>query len=206
VTAVRVCAVLLAAGRGSRFHGATHKLLTPLGGEPIWKLAVTNALAGASATSYLDVIVVTGAADLRASVDSLPRPAGVRVHVIDNSDWADGQASSLQCGITVATSLGADVVVVGLADQPFVDPLAWRRVAEAAQHELATPIITARYADGTWPNPVSLHSSTWASLPTTGDSGARDLLRNRPQWVTEVECVGSGADIDTVEDLRSWTS
>jgi CTP:molybdopterin cytidylyltransferase MocA len=102
-------------------------------------------------------------------------------------------------GIREAQRRNASAVGVGLADQPFVTAEAWRRVAHAP-----TPIAVATYF-GRNGNPVRLHESIWELLPKSGDSGARDLIRLRPELVSQVDCPGSAADIDTQEDLAQWT-
>ena len=104
----------------------------------------------------------------------------------------------MQLAIAEGTRLDVDAIVVGLADQPFVDPDAWRRVAAAE-----APISIATY-DGARRNPVRLHRSVWPLLPLTGDEGARSIIRLRPELVEEIPCTGSAVDIDTLEDLEAW--
>ena len=176
-----VVAALLAAGRGSRFLGEKHKLLTEVRGKRIVDWAHEHAVA-----SGLEVIVVSGAVAL-----GLPN----EVH---NPSWAEGMATSVQ--VALAEAGGADAVVVGLGDQPGVLPEAWRLVADAPD----APITIATY-DGEHGNPVRLRRDIWPLLPTTGDVGARKIARERPTLVTAVACPGDPNDVDTVEDLDRWS-
>ncbi|MBA2283519.1 MAG: NTP transferase domain-containing protein [Acidimicrobiia bacterium] len=187
--AAGTAAVVLAAGGGTRFVGPTHKLLAPLVDG---RCIVEHAVGAAAAAGLDDVIVVRGAVELPAF--------GAEVTVVDNPAWAEGLASSVQAALAAAGAAGHGAVVVGLGDQPFVTPEAWRLVAAAT----STPVAVATYA-GQRGNPVRLARAVWARLPTSGDEGARSLLRGEPSLVTEVPCPGSAADIDTLEDLRTWS-
>jgi molybdenum cofactor cytidylyltransferase len=181
-------AALLAAGAGTRFEGNTHKLLAVLDGRPLWEWAI-----GAVETAGFDhIVVVTGPAEV-----AWPTRCIVR----HNSDWATGQASSVQVAVHAARELGADSLTIGLADQPFVTAAAWRTVADAPP---SCRIVIATYEGVTGPNPVRLHREVWPLLPTSGDEGARGVIRAHPEWVCPVACVGSVADIDTLEDLARW--
>lgn len=180
-------AVVLAAGGGSRFAGDGHKLVADLHGTSVAGRAVRSAL-GAELD---EVAVVVG------SRPDLELPPGVTVLV--NDRWRDGQGSSLRRALDWAGGRDLDAVVVGLGDQPGLDPEAWRRVAAAT----ATPVAVATYA-GRRGHPVRLGRATWELIDDRGDRGARDLLAGHPGWVTEVACPGDPGDIDTVEDLETW--
>lgn len=187
-----VMAVVLAAGAGSRFRasGATeHKLLVPVRGRPVVAWAIDAALAA----GFDELVVVTGAV-------ALPVPAGVRV--LHNDRSTEGQATSLALAVERGRTAGHDVLVVGLGDQPFLTPEAWRAVAAAVS--LERPLATASY-DGVAGQPVAMHSSLWDEIPTTGDAGARSLLSRHRDLLVEVPCTGSPADIDTLEDLARWS-
>lgn len=201
-------AVVLAAGGGSRFvapaaptsdlrfgpHATAEggdrpgaKLLAHWRGRPIVTWAVEHAQAAGLDATW----VVSGAADLTGAL-----PAGAVV--LHNPDWAEGQATSLQVAIEAARSAGLEAVVVGLGDQPDVTPEAWRAVAAAG-----SPIAAATYS-GQRRNPVRLGHEIWDLLPRSGDAGARVVMRDRPELVVEVPCLGNPGDIDTVEDLQQW--
>jgi molybdenum cofactor cytidylyltransferase len=184
---VTVAGVLLAAGAGSRFAGPTHKLLAALEGRPV----IDWALGAVTAAGFDDVVVVV-------RDDSLDGVIGARAAVVRNPDWAEGMGTSLAVARRWAAERGHDAIVVGLADQPHVPASAWRAVAAA----VTTPVAVATYG-GQRRNPVRLHRDVWDELPTTGDEGARRLLRLRPDLVTEVPCDGSAADVDTVADLSA---
>ena len=131
---------------------------------------------------------------------ALPVPAGVRV--LHNDRSTEGQATSLALAVERGRTAGHDVLVVGLGDQPFLTPEAWRAVAAAVS--LERPLATASY-DGVAGQPVAMHSSLWDEIPTTGDAGARSLLSRHRDLLVEVPCTGSPADIDTLEDLARWS-
>lgn len=179
-------AIVLAAGEGSRFAGGSHKLTASFRGRPLWEWAV-----GAAVDAALDAtFVVVGAVEL---------PLGDGLTVVRNPSWSRGQATSLQAGVAAAGAAGHDAVVVGLADQPLVGAGAWRAVADTS-----VPLAVATF-EGERRPPVRIAESLWGLLPLGGDEGARALMRERPELVTEVPCSGQPIDIDTVEDLERWS-
>ncbi len=143
-------------------------------------------------------VVISGAVDLG---DVVTHVAGDAVRVVHNSDWSTGMRSSVLVAIDVAREFGCRQIVVGLADQPFVSPEAWQRVAEAA-----APIAVATY-DGRRGNPVKLDESVWDEFQRSADdpdAGARNLVERHLDSVAFVACPGSDRDIDTQEDLKQW--
>ena len=181
--------VLLAAGAGTRFRGPEHKLLAGLFGAPI----VASAFS-AMHRALPDVVVITGAVDLSGISEITP--------TLHNPDWKSGQRSSVIAAIKYAQENNYTAIVIGLGDQPFITPDAWTAVSSSH-----SPIAVATY-DGYRGNPVRLHHSVWdmfLALDSDPDSGARDLIHMHPELVEEVACKGNSADIDTAEDLDSWT-
>jgi CTP:molybdopterin cytidylyltransferase MocA len=180
---VTTAALVLAAGGGSRFAGAQHKLLSPYRGRPL----VANVLDAASDAGFDAAAVVEGAVPLAALVP----PNMVLLH---NPEWASGLASSLQIGLAWCRAEGHDAVVIGLGDMPGVPASAWTAVG-ASEVEVAV----ASFGGELRP-PVRLAKSVWDATPTSGDAGARALW-HRPGTV-EVPCVGDPADVDTADDLE----
>ena len=194
-------AVLLAAGAGSRFTDGRHKLLAELDSQG--NTVIERSLRNLIEARIGPIVIITGALtrdDLATNPSVANYLAAPSVTTHHNPTWAAGQSTSVRVAIDAAEQIGADAVVIGLADQPFITPHAWRAVAAGLG-----PITVATY-DGLRGNPVRLHADVWDQLPHDGDVGARSLMQRHPELVTEVSCSGSSADIDTLEDLHRWQS
>jgi CTP:molybdopterin cytidylyltransferase MocA len=183
---------LLAAGGGTRFGGNGHKLTALISQRPVCSWSLTHLLEA----KFENVVVVTGAVELHSALEIEDVNSSDNVQIIDNPLWQSGLASSLQCGINVARELGAQAVVVGLADQPAIPATAWLQVAASN-----SPLAVATY-DGVRGNPVRLHAELWQLLPETGDDGARMLFKSHRDLIEEIPCLGSAQDVDTIADLE----
>ena len=142
-------------------------------------------------------MVVTGAVELNSVFDSSNFETKSAFTIVHNPRWQSGLASSLQSGIDFARNLGAQAVVIGLADQPAVLATAWLSVAASS-----APLAVATY-NGVRGNPVRLHAELWQLLPQTGDDGARLIFKSHRDLIEEIPCSGSAQDVDTLADLAS---
>lgn len=185
-------AILLAAGGGTRFGGNGHKLTALISQRPVCSWSLKHLLEA----KFENVVVVTGAVELHSALEIEKVNGSDNVQIINNPLWQSGLASSLQCGINVARELGAQAVVVGLADQPAIPATAWLQVAASN-----SPLAVATY-DGVRGNPVRLHAELWQLLPETGDDGARMLFKSHRDLIEEIPCLGSAQDVDTIADLE----
>lgn len=185
-----IAAVVLGAGSGSRYEGDTHKLLAPFRGKPVVRWAVEAALEARFEVVY----VIMGAVDITEAL-----PDHKSIVVVENHNYADGQATSLRTGAAVAAADGHSALVVGLGDMPLVPSSAWCAVGAAPGD-----LVTATYSGRRLP-PVKISEELWPALPLSGDEGARSLIRMRSDLVTEVACEGNPIDIDTRGDLSRWS-
>ncbi|HWD24175.1 MAG TPA: nucleotidyltransferase family protein [Acidimicrobiales bacterium] len=180
-------AIVLAAGGSTRFADETPKLMTPFRGRSLLNFAVDSAIgAGLDHT-----IVVGGAVDLSDVVE-------VPAVLVQNDRWQAGMATSIWTGLDWAEGIGETTVVIGLGDQPFVPPSAWRAVADSH-----APLAVALLRGQRRP-PVRIARELWHLLPREGDVGAKAIMAIRPELVQEIACEGEPIDIDTKEDLLAW--
>ena len=187
-----IAAVLLAAGGGSRFAGSTHKLLATIGGVPVFRRALDHV----SAAGFDHVIVVTGAVAL-----DIDEPRVITVAQLDVATGTGGFATAraLAAATTSTATSWSSGSPINHSSRP-------RRGRPSPIPPRTAPIVVATYDGVRGPNPVRLQRSVWPHLPTDGDEGARTVMRLHPDWVDEVACEGSAADIDTLEDLGQWTN
>jgi CTP:molybdopterin cytidylyltransferase MocA/SAM-dependent methyltransferase len=186
-----VAAVVLAAGRSSRFGG--QKLLAPIFGRPVLQRVLdTLAAAGLS-----DVVVVLGthADAIEAGIDWRSERR------IRNPHPEDGLSSSLRLGLAAVEHASADALIV-LGDQPTLraEVIAALRAADGLD---PAPAIVPAYADDGGANPVLLRRSGFRLADDLeGDSGLGAVLHDLP-GVVHVSIPGGISDVDTRGDLAA---
>ena len=192
--AAKIRGILLAAGSSKRF--GSNKLLqalpagAPEAGTPIG-LAAAKHLLDALPES---IAVVRPRAQ---KLGKLLRDAGCNTVVCKNA--GEGMGTSLAAGVRAAAE--ADGWVVALADMPFLRPETIRVIAKALSEGAAIAAPSYRGERG---HPVGFARRFLEELSSLhGDSGARTLLDQHPDWVTahEVEDPGVLRDIDRPSDL-----
>jgi molybdenum cofactor cytidylyltransferase len=191
----QVAAVVLAAGRSTRM-GAVNKMLAEIGGKPLVRIAVEQAIASRANP----VIVVTGHQHekVEAALKDLP------VRLVRNPDYAEGLGTSLKAGIA-AVPENADGAIVCLGDMPQVDAALIDRLVGAFDPERGALVIVPSI-NGRRGNPVVWSRRFFHDLMSIqGDIGARHLIGAYAEAVVEIPVVGAAAltDVDTPESLSA---
>lgn len=194
--ALRVAAVVLAAGSASRMAGSGHhKLLARFDGVPLVRRTVETVL-GSRADRH---VVVTGyrAGDIKAAL------TGLDAEVVINAGFETGMASSLRAGLSAVRD-GADGLLVVLADMPGIRREHLDEMIAAFHREQGKAIIRA-VSGGKRGNPVILPASTFDAVARlTGDIGARPVIERSGLAIIDVD-IGEAAhiDTDTPEDIAA---
>jgi molybdenum cofactor cytidylyltransferase len=200
---VSVAVGVLGAGLGTRFEGeGAPKPLRLLSGRPL----ISWALDAALGSGLRPALLVVGARG-----EDVAAVAPEEVQVVSAPRFAEGIAHSLHALLDALQRTDPDgtvtAVCVGLADQPGIGSVAYRRLAVAHQlleddpESAPAPLLVATYA-GRREHPVLIARSLWPEvLELQGDIGARALMDLHS--VAEVECGDTGHpdDVDTVRDL-----
>lgn len=191
-----VCALVLAAGRGSRFGG--DKLLALHREKPVLHYVMTAAAAATRAGWVTGILAVVPAAD--AVLSGIVSASGGRPVIQPDPDAA--MASSLRLGLDAAA--GADAALILLGDQPLVSP---ETIGLLVAAHRATPdaIIRPRYdADPDQPgHPVVVPARWWPLLRgDEGEKGFGQPLMTEAVPSIDLPVPGQNPDIDTPADLE----
>ena len=180
-------AVVLAAGASKRL--GRPKQLVEIGGEPLLKRVVRNVLA----TAPRECIVVL---DESAPFDAAL--GGLDVRIVRIADAATGMAASLRAGVA-ALDAGCDGTLIVVTDQPALGERHLQALCTAWRAAPAFAIASA-YA-GVMGVPALLPRSWFDAVAAlSGDVGARELLRSRPD-VIAIGAPDLAHDIDTPDDV-----
>jgi molybdenum cofactor cytidylyltransferase len=184
----RIAGIVLAAGGSQRF--GEPKLLKPWKDEPIVRHVVKTALAA----GLNPVVLVAG--DRLTEFQEIT--SDLEITVVHNSDWQQGQSSSLKAGLSALPG-GVGGAIFFLGDQPQTPASLVRSLVEAHSASLA-PIV-APLIDGQRGNPVLFDRQTFPELmELSGDVGGRPLFARYPiAWVPWYDS-SVLLDVDTLDD------
>lgn len=188
----RPAVIVLAAGKGSRFRGADHKLAQQLGSGTVLGTTLANAVA-----SQLPVIVVTTAAFAEEACRSVAaRDVIVLPEVGAPGHNALGMGYSIAAGVSARPHAPGWLILPG--DMPMVQPATMRAVAQQLAHH---PVVYAQHK-GHRGHPVGFSSELYSELVVmSGDEGARRLIARYPALGLDVDDAGALIDVDTEADL-----
>jgi molybdenum cofactor cytidylyltransferase len=194
---LRVGAILLAAGEGSRMGGVP-KCLLRLQGVPL----INRHLIALSGGGIDEVVVVTGYhhAEIEPAVETFP------VTVVRNPHPEEGQQSSVRLGLE---ALGAkfDIVLIVLADQPLLSSAEFTELISAFKKRPSGAAIVYPEIQGHRGNPVVFSGELIAELLATHKKiGCRQFMDDHPELVHKHITDNDRfiLDVDTPEDLVAF--
>lgn len=193
-----VAAVILAAGRSSRFEDG-HKLLAEIDGIPVIR-HVCTALA---ASHVEDIALVTS-----QSSGAIAKAAGPgRWRTVENADAPHQLSDSLRTGLK-SVAPDVDGVLVALGDMPGITTQLVNALV-AAFRSKPDAIVFPVASDGRRGHPVIWPKALLPSLmDLSGDTGGKTILAAHSELWLPVpwDDERAFADIDTRADLQNFTA
>ncbi|MFH1755981.1 MAG: nucleotidyltransferase family protein [Candidatus Latescibacterota bacterium] len=187
-----ICAIILAAGQSKRM--GTAKLLLPFGDSTIIQTIIDNVR-----QSKIDEVLVVVGAD-REKIEGAVHH--LHVATVFNPQHATGMLSSIQAGMA-AVPPGAKATVVVLGDQPSLSPATIDRIIDAHANTNKGIVLPSYHRRRG--HPILIDMKYKEDIQNLNpDVGLRELIRNNPQDIHEVE-VGTDSilqDIDYKEDYK----
>ena len=185
---MRPTIIVTAAGSGSRYGGAVHKLDMPLGDSTVLAMTVRNAV-----QSQLSVVVVTRA----GRVPLLSHALATRdIVVLSDAEAARGMGASIATGVAERSGASGWLVLPG--DMPLIRPETLLAVASALEQH---PVAYAQHR-GRRGHPVAFAAELYSELVLlNSDDGARRVMLRYPAHGQEVPDAGVLLDLDTPADL-----
>jgi molybdenum cofactor cytidylyltransferase len=191
---VNIAAIILAAGKSSRFE-IGHKLLAKLNGVTL----IRHVAAVLDHSRLSEIILVTGT----NSKDVIAAAGAGRWRSIENPNPGDGLASSLRLGIQNIDA-AADGVLIALADMPGISTGLIATLLDAFDESRGRSIVFPVGTGGQRGHPVIWPKSCFCDLSKlSGDTGGKALIEKQKDLWRPVPYEESGAfaDIDTCHDL-----
>ncbi|MCU7550376.1 nucleotidyltransferase family protein [Chitinophagaceae bacterium LB-8] len=187
----------MAAGASRRL--GKPKQLLQFDGKSLLQHNINTAL-GANANQ---VVVMLG-----ANAEALEKEIDQQnIHVIINTEWQEGMASSIRCGLNAILTMApsSDGIILMLCDQPFVTASLLNDLLKTHK-ETSKPVITCSYGN-TFGPPTFFHKSMFSELlQLKGDTGARKIVQQYANNIVTIPFSQGHIDIDTQSDYENLTS
>jgi molybdenum cofactor cytidylyltransferase len=195
-----IAGIILAAGMSSRLGSA--KQLVRARGQVLLDKILDEALA-----SRLDrIVLVLGHQAAEISAALKVRENHDRLHILVNPAYRDGMSTSLRIGAgSVQNRFSAIMVLLG--DQPFVRAYLINLLIDlfrSSEKDICVPVCRGRGGP-----PVIIGRRFYSAvMSTTGDIGARDILKSNPESILDVEIPDPKIffDVDTRDDIDRMQS
>jgi molybdenum cofactor cytidylyltransferase len=188
----KIAGIILAAGEGRRFGQC--KALVKLDG-----ITFLEAVALRLKEIGCDPIIVVGG---RYPDDILDEAERLQIECVINTDWKQGQFSSLKAGLF---RLGNEIcgAFITLVDHPFVLSETYR-LLKGALSKFPGKIIIPVYNRKRGHPIVIPRTIIRQIIESTNDVNLRDIIKNHESIVVQFRCEDPGVlkDIDTKEDLE----
>jgi molybdenum cofactor cytidylyltransferase len=191
-TAVRIHALILAAGRGARMGGP--KALLTLDGETF--LSRVARLLRRPGVERVTAVVGHEA-------ERVQREAALPADVVTvvNARYAEGMLTSILAGLDEAEAAGADAVLVQPVDHPLIEPVTVDAVIDALGRGVTIAVPSHGGRRG---HPAGFARGAWNALRgVSPDEGARGVLARHPEWIEHIpageECL---LGINTAEEYE----
>jgi len=189
--------IILAAGASSRLGRV--KQLLEIDGQMLLAKTIATALA-----SQLDrVVLVLGHESDRILAALGDRLRDRRIEVTVNERYREGMSSSLKHALLTVGAAFPSIMVI-LADHPFLDARTIDLLLDkfrSSDKDICVPCFKGRQGV-----PVCFSSRFYKDIMNIrGDIGARDIVRENPQYTLEVEIDSDSSfiDVDSEEDLQA---
>jgi CTP:molybdopterin cytidylyltransferase MocA len=184
---VRVAALILAAGRGTRLGGVAKACLRLCDGRTF-----VEAIAAAARAAGCTRVVVVAAEPHLAATRSAAATAGCDVVV--NPAPERGMGSSLAAGLEALDPADFDAALDWPVDHPRVGAATCAAILAAVSRDgIVVPTFEGRGG-----HPTAFGAAVWPELAASAEQGARSVMRSRPDRVRRVEVrdpfVGAGVD------------
>lgn len=188
-----VGAIVLAAGRSSRFEGG-HKLLASTSGKPLIRHVLETMVA--SRAGQIVLVIAPGG-------EAVANAAGAgRWRTMANPGAEGGLSTSIRAGIAALDS-NVNCALIVLADMPGITSDLIDRLIDAGR-ENAGAIVHPVTADGRQGHPVLWPRDLFPRLlELEGDSGAKRLLKDHAARVVRIPA-GNADPVTDIDTRRDW--